>query len=110
MKSQSYSYSSSSSSSSSSSMFSDGKQKIISEKSHNEQTINNKPTKSSKSFLQLFQTKNKTKGVMGTKKNKNPWELIKINSSKSKRKPKSLRKPRKPKSLRKPKKRGKNRK
>ena len=73
MKAQSYSYSSSSSSSSS--MFSDGKQKIISGKTHNEQTINNKPTKSSKSFLQLFQTKNKTKGVMGTKKNKNPWDL-----------------------------------
>ena len=101
MKSQSYIYSSSSSSS----VFSDGKQKIISGKSHNEQTINNKPTRSNKSFLQLFKTKNKTNGVMGTKKNKNPWKLIKINSSKkTKRKPKSLRKPRKPK------KEGKNRK
>ena len=63
MKSQSYSYSSY--------MFSDGKQKIISGKSYNEQTINNKPTKSSKSFLQLVQSKNKTKGLIGTKKNKN---------------------------------------
>jgi hypothetical protein len=98
MKSQSYSYSSSMSSS----MFSDGNQKIISGKSHNEQTINNKPSRTNKSFVKLVQSKNKTKGLIGTKKNKKPWRLIKINSSmKYKRKP---RKPRKPRKTRKPRK------
>ena len=92
MKSQSYSYSSSMSSS----MFSDGKQKIIYGKPHKNQTINNKPTRTNKSFVKLVQHKNKTKGLIGSKKNQNPWKIVKLNSYE--RKP---RKPRKPQSLRK---------
>jgi hypothetical protein len=90
MKSQSYSYSSSST------MFSNGKQKIMSGKSHKEQTINNQPTRTNKSFVKLVQHKNKTKGLIGSKKNQNPWKIVKLNSYE--RKP---RKPRKPQSLRK---------
>jgi hypothetical protein len=98
MKSQSYSYSSSMSSS----MFSDGKQKIIYGKSHKNQTINNKPTRTNKSFIKLVQNKNKTKGLVGSKKNRNPWKLIKIDSS--------IKKPIKHKKSIKPKKKGKTRK
>jgi len=98
MSSKTYSYTSSTSSTSST-MFSNGKQKIIYGKSHKNQTINNKPTKTTKSFVKLVENKHKTKGLIGSKTNSNPWKLIKIDSSI--RKP---RKPRNPKSLRKPKK------
>ncbi len=77
MSSKTYSYSSSTSST----MFSNGKQKIIYGKSHKNQTINNKPTRTNKSFIKLVQNKNKTKGLIGSKKNRNPWKLIKIDSS-----------------------------
>ena len=104
MSSKTYSYSSSASST----MFSNGKQKIIYGKSHKNQTINNKPTKTTKSFVKLVENKHKTKGLIGSKTNSNPWKLIKIDSSirkpNSPKKPKSLRKPKKPKSLRKPRK------
>jgi len=79
-------------------MFSDGKQKIIYGKSHKNQSINNKPTRTNTSFVQLIQNKNKTKGLVGSKKNSNPWKLIKIDSSKKGKKGK------------KPKKKGKTRK
>jgi hypothetical protein len=91
-------------------MFSNGKQQIISGKSHNEQTINNQPTRTNKSFVKLVQHKNKTKGLIGSKKNQNSWKIIKINSFKKKPNPKPKKKAKKKhKSLRKPKK-GKTRK
>ena len=86
MKSHSYSYSSSSS------MFYNGKKRIVSQKSIQQNKRNNKPIESKQSFLRLVQNKNKIKGKMGTKHNNNQWKIKHINSSKRKTMRKSKKK------------------
>ena len=95
MKSHSYSYSSSSS------MFYNGKKRIVSQKSIQQNKINDRPKKSKESFVKLVQKNKNIKLKMGTKHNNNQWKIININSSKRKTMRKSKKSKKKSNSLKK---------